>query len=124
MSVPAEVKPPKSALFLVWLVVFIDLLGFGIVLPVLPRQVGDNPNLWSPGVKYGVSPMSVTHLTEFFGPLLGESRDETFPDQAVHTLAAALNADKLETLELPAGAISPAAMDALVGRLGTRVALI
>jgi MFS family permease len=28
---------PKSALFIVWLVVFIDLLGFGIVLPVMPR---------------------------------------------------------------------------------------
>ena len=27
-----------SALFIVWLVVFIDLLGFGIVLPVMPRQ--------------------------------------------------------------------------------------
>ena len=27
-----------AALGIVWLVVFIDLLGFGIVLPVLPRQ--------------------------------------------------------------------------------------
>lgn len=31
-------KPKNSALFVVWLVVFIDLLGFGIVLPVMPRQ--------------------------------------------------------------------------------------
>jgi DHA1 family tetracycline resistance protein-like MFS transporter len=30
-------RAPKSALFLVFLVVFIDLLGFGIVLPLLPR---------------------------------------------------------------------------------------
>jgi len=32
---------PRSVhgtLFIVWLVVFIDLLGFGIVLPVMPRQ--------------------------------------------------------------------------------------
>jgi RHH-type proline utilization regulon transcriptional repressor/proline dehydrogenase/delta 1-pyrroline-5-carboxylate dehydrogenase len=43
---------------------------------VMPRQVGDNPNLWSPGVKYGVTPTSVTHLTEFFGPLLGVMRFE------------------------------------------------
>src|SRR5262245_23346380 len=28
---------PRSALFIVFLVVFIDLLGFGIVLPLLPR---------------------------------------------------------------------------------------
>jgi MFS family permease len=37
---PSAAIPPArgSALFIVWLVVFIDLLGFGIVLPVLPRQ--------------------------------------------------------------------------------------
>ncbi|MBN9120928.1 MAG: MFS transporter [Planctomycetes bacterium] len=31
-------RPTKGALGIVWLVVFIDLLGFGIVLPVMPRQ--------------------------------------------------------------------------------------
>ena len=30
-----------------------------------------NPNLWTPGVKYGVRPGSYTHLTEFFGPRAG-----------------------------------------------------
>src|SRR5262245_58415433 len=39
------VSPPntsnRSALLIVFLVVFIDLLGFGIVLPLLPR-FGDN----------------------------------------------------------------------------------
>ena len=29
---------PRAALMIVFLVVFIDLLGFGIVLPVMPRQ--------------------------------------------------------------------------------------
>jgi len=43
---------------------------------VMPRRVADNPNLWSPGVKWGVTPGSVTHLTEFFGPLLGVMRFE------------------------------------------------
>jgi len=28
-------------------------------------------NLWSPGVKWNVQPGSYTHLTEFFGPMLG-----------------------------------------------------
>lgn len=41
---------------------------------VEPRQIGDNPHLWSPGVKWDVQPGSVTHLTEFFGPLLGVMR--------------------------------------------------
>ena len=47
---------------------------------VLPQQVGDNPHLWSPGVKWGVQPGSVTHLTEFFGPLLGVMRFEQLHD--------------------------------------------
>ncbi len=42
MSQPAEVERSESAnrgpLLVVFLTVFIDLLGFGIVLPVLPRQ--------------------------------------------------------------------------------------
>ena len=43
---------------------------------VRPEQVGPNPNLWSPGVKYGVRPGGYTHNTEFFGPLLGVMRFE------------------------------------------------
>ena len=37
---------------------------------VMPRQTGSNPHLWSPGVKWGVTRGSFTHLTEFFGPVL------------------------------------------------------
>ncbi len=37
---------------------------------VEPRVDPDNPQLWSPGVKYGVTPGSYTHMTEFFGPVL------------------------------------------------------
>lgn len=47
---------------------------------VMPRRVGDNPQLWSPGVKWGVTPGSVTHRTEFFGPLLGVMRFEKLAD--------------------------------------------
>ncbi|MBM3829194.1 MAG: aldehyde dehydrogenase family protein [Verrucomicrobia bacterium] len=43
---------------------------------LMPRQVGDNPHLWSPGIKYGVQPGSYTHRTEFFGPVLGVMRFE------------------------------------------------
>ena len=32
--------PPRGALLVTFLTVFIDLLGFGIVLPVMPRQAG------------------------------------------------------------------------------------
>jgi len=37
---------------------------------VLPCQTGSNPHVWSPGVKWGVTRGSFTHMTEFFGPLL------------------------------------------------------
>ena len=39
---------------------------------VMPRlHLAGNPHLVSPGVKWNVQPESATHLTEFFGPLLG-----------------------------------------------------
>ncbi len=41
---------------------------------VRPKRVGDNANLWSPGVKWGVSAGSYTHMTEFFGPVLAVMR--------------------------------------------------
>jgi RHH-type proline utilization regulon transcriptional repressor/proline dehydrogenase/delta 1-pyrroline-5-carboxylate dehydrogenase len=39
-----------------------------------PRMAYDNPHMWTPGIKYGVKPGSYTHMTEFFGPLLGVMR--------------------------------------------------
>ncbi|MCF6185914.1 MAG: bifunctional proline dehydrogenase/L-glutamate gamma-semialdehyde dehydrogenase [Desulfobulbaceae bacterium] len=39
-----------------------------------PQMVGGNPQLWSAGIKYGVRPHSYTHMTEFFGPVLGVMR--------------------------------------------------
>jgi RHH-type proline utilization regulon transcriptional repressor/proline dehydrogenase/delta 1-pyrroline-5-carboxylate dehydrogenase len=41
---------------------------------VAPRQLDRTGHLWSPGVKLGVSPGSWTHLTEWFGPVLGVMR--------------------------------------------------
>ena len=38
---------------------------------LMPCRRDDNPHLWSPGIKWGVRPGSVTHMTELFGPLLG-----------------------------------------------------
>lgn len=47
---------------------------------LLPRRVEGNARLWTPGVKWGVSPGSYTHLTEFFGPVLGVMRFETLEE--------------------------------------------
>lgn len=37
---------------------------------LMPQKIGDNPNLYSPAIKWGVSAGSYTHMTEFFGPVL------------------------------------------------------
>ncbi len=44
---------------------------------VTPQPVGEDPKLWSPGVKYGVQPGSFMHLTELFGPVLAVLRFTT-----------------------------------------------
>lgn len=36
-----------------------------------PKNIDNNPHMWTPGIKWGVQSGSFTHLTEFFGPLLG-----------------------------------------------------
>src|SRR5262249_19760943 len=44
ISAPAVAPSNRSALLIVFLVVFIDLLGFGIVLPLLPRIANEYVN--------------------------------------------------------------------------------
>ena len=78
-SSPGEL-PPRSALAVVFLTVFIDLLGFGIVLPVMPRQaepllqeMGLQP--WAVGTMIGVL-FSVFSLMQFvFSPFWGRVSD-------------------------------------------------
>ena len=76
----SEGPPPRFALLIVFLTVFIDLLGFGIVLPVMPRQA--EPYL----SELGVSPIaaggiigilfSVFSLMQFiFSPIWGRLSD-------------------------------------------------
>ncbi len=42
-----------------------------------PRQIGDDPHSWTPGIKLGVQPGSWFHQTECFGPVLGLMRAES-----------------------------------------------
>jgi len=41
---------------------------------VMPKRLEQNPQLWSPGVKWDVQPGGFTHVTELFGPVLGVMR--------------------------------------------------
>jgi len=63
------IRPPDGGLTKA-----LTTLDAGETWAVEPRCVGGNPHLWSAGVKWGVQPGSVTHLTEFFGPVLGVMR--------------------------------------------------
>jgi len=47
-----------------------------------PQNIDDNPLMWTPGIKWEVQPDSPTHLTEFFGPLLGVMRADNL-DHAI-----------------------------------------
>ena len=49
---------------------------------IKPAMVDGNPSIWSPGVKYGVRPGSYTHMTEFFGPVMGVMRAKDL-DEAI-----------------------------------------
>jgi MFS transporter, DHA1 family, tetracycline resistance protein len=75
---PGSPRASKSALLIVWLVVFIDLLGFGIVLPVLPRQAGLYMSDFSPelrGAMIGIL-FSIFSLMQFiFSPVWGRISD-------------------------------------------------
>ena len=67
-----------AALGIVWLVVFIDLLGFGIVLPVLPRQAEPYLAGLSPEAKGAVIGVlfSIFSLMQFiFSPVWGRISD-------------------------------------------------
>lgn len=79
---PASPSPPRAALLVVFLTVFIDLLGFGIVLPVLPRQaepyleaLGLSAKVGMGGAVIGVL-FAVFSLMQFvFSPIWGRLSD-------------------------------------------------
>jgi RHH-type proline utilization regulon transcriptional repressor/proline dehydrogenase/delta 1-pyrroline-5-carboxylate dehydrogenase len=60
------IRPPTGALEQA-----LKVLEPGESWAVLPKRDRQNPQLWSPGVKWGVRPGSFTHETELFGPVLG-----------------------------------------------------
>ena len=71
-------QAPRSALLIVWLVVFIDLLGFGIVLPVLPRQAEPYLGHLTPegkGVVIGILFSAFSLMQFIFSPMWGRISD-------------------------------------------------
>jgi RHH-type proline utilization regulon transcriptional repressor/proline dehydrogenase/delta 1-pyrroline-5-carboxylate dehydrogenase len=69
------IRPPSGDLELA-----LKVLEPGEEWALMPKPVLGNPNLWTPGIKYGVAPGSFTHMTEFFGPVLAVMRFETLEE--------------------------------------------
>ena len=65
-----------------------------------PENMGDNPFLWTLGIKWGVQPGSYTHFTEFFGPVLGvmQARDLDHAIESVNQTGYGLTSG-LESLD-------------------------
>jgi DHA1 family tetracycline resistance protein-like MFS transporter len=80
-STPAPVSPPpasRAALVTVFLVVFIDLLGFGIVLPILPRVAKEYLTTYSAterGMILGGLYSSFSLMQFIFSPVWGRLSD-------------------------------------------------
>src|SRR5215207_1967290 len=49
----------------------LTILGEGESWLLAPSQHGQDPRVWSPGIRTGVRPGSQFHQTEYFGPVLG-----------------------------------------------------
>src|SRR5262249_50842745 len=76
---PQESRGRRSALVIVFLVMFIDLLGFGLVLPLLPRYGREFLDPLFPGeahsiLKYtilGLLAISFSFMQFIFAPIWG-----------------------------------------------------
>ena len=73
-----EVAPNRSAMFIAFLVTAIDLLGFGIVLPLVPRIADDYLDGFSPaatGLIIGLLYSSFSLMQFIFAPIWGRISD-------------------------------------------------
>ncbi|MFS0884302.1 proline dehydrogenase family protein [Aeromicrobium sp. 179-A 4D2 NHS] len=73
---------------------------------VEPRRLDDAGRVWSPGIRRGVRPGSTTHLTEYFGPVMGIMTAETLEEAVAlqnavdYGLTAGLHALDPEEIDL------------------------
>ena len=71
-TLPPPDEPPKGALATIFMIVFVDLLGFGIIIPLLPRYV---PNFTEHPLKVTLL-FSLFSICQFVGaPILGALSD-------------------------------------------------
>ncbi len=89
------IRPPSGALLR-----GLKELEHGESWAVLPKQLDDNPHLYSPAVKWNVQPGSFTHRTELFGPVLGvlKTRNLAHAVELVHDTGYGLTSG-LESLD-------------------------
>src|SRR5688572_11940967 len=74
MVSPEPDQPRTGSLFIIFLTVFIDLLGFGMVIPLLPIYA-DSFTLDETGVVLGLLMASFSAMQFLFSPLWGRLSD-------------------------------------------------
>ena len=72
-------RPSRQAFTFVLLTVLLDMVGFGIIIPVLPKMIGEVAHVTLPeAAKIGGWMAAVCSLGQFaFGPLLGNLSDRS-----------------------------------------------
>src|SRR3954469_20787037 len=69
---PQSNEAPKGALLIIFLIVFMDLLGFGVIIPLLPFYIHDNQNH---SIQVGLL-FSIYSICQFVAaPILGALSD-------------------------------------------------
>ncbi len=105
--------PSRHALTFVLITVFLDMVGFGIIIPVLPALIGDVGHLsLSEAAKVGGWMAAAYSLTQFlFGPLMGSLSDRFGRRPLLLLAIAGLGLDFLLQ------AVAPSLIWLFVGRL-------
>jgi DHA1 family tetracycline resistance protein-like MFS transporter len=131
---PAQSSPRsnRSAMMIVFLVVFIDLLGFGIILPLLPRIAEGYVNrilpdaTWEVGLIVGLLMSSFSLMQFLFAPIWGRMSDRI--GRRPILLVGLLSSAAFYALFGYAAALNPAAQAELalalffVARIGAGIA--
>ena len=74
---PEPPKAAKSSIAFVFLVVLIDMIGFGIIMPVLPKLITEitGDTLSSAAIHAGWLAFAYAIMQFFFGPIIGNLSD-------------------------------------------------
>src|SRR5689334_17385633 len=77
-TAPAETGSRRTGLFFIFITVLLDVVGFGIIIPVMPRLVGEilGGSLGDAATTFGMLASTYTLLQFLCAPALGALSDQ------------------------------------------------